>query len=232
MKDLKTNLEKIHEKIKLACDRSSRKSSDVKILLATKTVPPDIILQAFSLGELLIGENRVQELVEKYDALKNVEHTTHFIGHLQSNKIKSIIDKVSCIESVDNIKLAEKINAQLQKSNLKMDIFVEVNTSGETSKIGCKPSELLDLLAGISKLPALNVKGLMTIGALTDDTKKVRSCFSLLRELSEKAKSQNIENIIMNELSMGMSDDFELAIEEGATEIRIGSAVFGSRPKI
>lgn len=231
MEDLKYNLQKTHERINEVCIRSGRKSSDVKMLLATKTIQPKTILEVFSYGELLIGENRVQELLEKYDALKSINHKTHFIGHLQSNKIKSIIDKVSCIESVDNIRLAQKINSRLVANDLTMDILVEVNTSGESSKIGCKPDELLDLLTEISTLPAIRVKGLMTIGALTDDKKKVRACFTLLRKLAEKAKSQNIANIKMDELSMGMSGDFEIAIEEGSTEVRLGSVIFGSRPK-
>lgn len=230
MENIKDNVLSIRERIHEACIKANRPSSAVKLLLATKTLSPEIILHAFSLGERLIGENRAQELVEKYDALKIVDHQTHFIGHLQSNKIKSVIDKVSCIESVDSVSLAEKINARLVEQKLVMNVFVEVNTSGEISKHGCKPEALIDIVGKIAELPALHICGLMTIGALSDDTKKVRECFALLRNLSEKVNEQHFPGVCMQELSMGMSSDFELAIAEGATEVRIGSAIFGKRP--
>ncbi|MEL3909287.1 MAG: YggS family pyridoxal phosphate-dependent enzyme [Treponemataceae bacterium] len=230
MENIKENILKTKERIELACSKSGRKSEDVKILLATKTRSPETIIKAFDCGIRLIGENRAQELVEKYDALKNYPHENHFIGHLQSNKIKSVIDKVSCIESVDSFKLAEKINNRLVQKNLTMKIFVEVNTSGEESKHGCTPEETLKLIEKISKLSALKITGLMTIGALTDNEKKVRNCFVLLRNLAEKIKDAKIDNVQMQELSMGMSSDFEWAIEEGATEIRLGSTIFGARP--
>lgn len=229
MEALKENLKKIHERIETACYRSGRKSSDIKLLLATKTVSAERILEALKLGETLIGENRAQELVEKYDALKLVKHRSHFIGNLQSNKINSIIDKVDCIESIDNFRLAERLNRRLAVKGLSMDVFLEVNTSGEDTKIACKPDELFDLAEKVSLLPCLKVRGLMTIGALTDNEKSIRACFELLRNLSEKLKAEKSPNIFMEELSMGMSGDFELAIEEGSTEIRLGSAVFGAR---
>lgn len=229
MEILKENLLKVHERINNACNRVGRNPEEVRLLLATKTVEPAVILNAFSLGENLIGENRAQELVAKHDALKNVKHECHFIGALQSNKIKSIIDKVSCIESIYRLSIAEKINKRLVKNNMTMDILLEVNTSNEKSKDGCNPEELLELAGNISELPAIRIRGLMTIGALSEDKKKVRSCFTMLKDLSEKLKSQNLKNVRMDILSMGMSNDFEIAIEEGSTEIRLGSLIFGER---
>ena len=230
MESIKENLEKIRERVAAACLRSGRKTNDVRLLLATKTVPPQIILEAFACKATLIGENRVQELLEKYDALKNVPHENHFIGHLQSNKIKSVIDKVNCIESVDTSELAQKLNARLTEQKTSMNIFIEVNTSGELTKNGCKPADVFTLIEQIAELPALNIRGLMTIGALTEEEKEVRKCFVLLRNIAEKINAQKT-NVRIDELSMGMSSDFEWAIEEGATEIRVGSAVFGFRPK-
>lgn len=229
MENIKENILKVKDKIETACAKSGRLTKDVKILLATKTRTPETIIKAFDCGITLIGENRVQELIEKYDALKNYPHENHFIGHLQSNKIKSVIDKVSCIESVDSFALAEKISKRLVQEKLTMKIFVEVNTSGEKSKDGCRPEETLELVEAISKLPAIKITGLMTIGSLTDDEKTVRNCFVLLRNLAEKIKNAKIDNVQMQELSMGMSSDFEWAIEEGATEIRLGSTIFGAR---
>lgn len=228
METIQQNLEHIRERMAVACARSGRKPKDVQLLLATKTVPPQIIMEAFACGATLIGENRVQEVLEKYDALQAVPHESHFIGHLQSNKIKSIIDKVTCIESVDTLELAQKLHNRLHEQSRTMDIFLEVNTSGEVSKYGCHPDAVLSLVEQISQLSALRIRGLMTIGALTDDEKKVRACFALLRLLAEKINAQKT-SVRIHTLSMGMSGDFEWAIEEGATEVRIGSAVFGAR---
>lgn len=229
MNDLSDNLARIHKTIDDTCKKVGRNPLDVKLLMATKTMPADIILQALNAGEVLIGENRVQELIEKYDALSTVPHTTHLIGQLQTNKINKIIGKVACVESVDSFKLAEAMNTRLSAKNEAMDILVEVNTSGEKSKSGCTPAECIDLVGRISELPAVHVKGLMTIGALTDDAAIVRRCFQTLKKLFDTISANKIPGVTMRILSMGMSSDFQTAIEEGSTEVRIGTALFGRR---
>ena len=226
---LKERLANVHERIEKTCLKIGQDPKNIKLLLATKMVPSEIILKAFELNECLIGENRVQELLQKYDSLLVKEHSTHLIGHLQSNKINKIINKVSCVESVDNIELASKINDKLCEINQTLDILIEVNTSGEKSKYGLSPSEVLSVIEKCSMFPFLKIKGLMTIGSLTENVNEIRKCFRLLKQISEKIKQERFENVSMEVLSMGMSSDFEIAIEEGATEIRLGSIIFGSR---
>lgn len=231
MKDtIQHNINIINERIEAACLRSGRQRSEVQLLLATKTVPAERIKLALECGELLIAENKVQEIKEKYEVLKSTEHTKHFIGHLQSNKIKDILKyDVTCIQSIDRFELAEKLNQRLLYEGKTMDVFVQANTSYEDSKFGARPEDLIPLIEQIAGLEALRIKGLMTIGLFSAEAEKVRKCFRLLKGLQEQAQRLNIPHVQLDELSMGMSNDLEIAIEEGATIIRVGTAIFGER---
>lgn len=224
------NIEIIQKRIRETCARSGRNPDEVKLLLATKTVPAEKIIEAFQSGETLIGENKVQELKEKYDGLKDFAHQKHFIGHLQSNKIKDILKcDVACVQSIDRLSVAEKLQQRLEFENKTIDILVQVNTSGEESKFGVKPENALDLVKQISKFDRLKIKGLMTIGLFSAEKEKVRLCFKLLKDIQNQIITENIPNVEMEELSMGMSGDLEVAIEEGSTIIRVGTAIFGER---
>ncbi|MCT3639546.1 YggS family pyridoxal phosphate-dependent enzyme [Elizabethkingia anophelis] len=224
------NLQNILQRIETACIRSNRSPDEVRLLLATKTVPVNRIKQALAAGCTLIAENKVQELKEKYDDLKEIPHINHFIGHLQTNKIKDILKyDVSCIQSLDRINLAEKLQQRLEAEDRTIDVFIQINTSGEESKFGIHPEKALELVKQVSELSALKIKGLMTIGLFSAETEKVRTCFRLLKELQQQIISHNIPGVEMNELSMGMSGDLETAVEEGATIVRVGTAIFGQR---
>lgn len=224
------NLQSILQRIETACIRSNRSPDEVRLLLATKTVPVNRIKQALAAGCTLIAENKVQELKEKYDDLKEIPHINHFIGHLQTNKIKDILKyDVSCIQSLDRIDLAEKLQQRLEAEDRTIDVLIQINTSGEESKFGIHPEKALELVKQVSELSALKIKGLMTIGLFSAETEKVRTCFRLLKELQQQIISHNIPGVEMNELSMGMSGDLETAVEEGATIVRVGTAIFGQR---
>lgn len=202
----------------------------VRLLLATKTVTPECIQLAFQEGQILIGENKIQEIRDKFDALVRFPHETHFIGHLQTNKIKDILKyDVSCIQSLDRLDLAEKLQHRLQVEQKQVDVFIQVNTSGEASKFGVEPSQTLDFVQKVAQLDRLHIKGLMTIGLFSAQQDQVRACFRLLRDLQQDVDRLNLPNVSMAELSMGMSGDLEVAIEEGSTMIRIGTAIFGKR---
>ncbi|REC50248.1 YggS family pyridoxal phosphate-dependent enzyme [Chryseobacterium pennipullorum] len=228
--DILHNMATIHERIKKACQQSGRDIDEVRLLLATKTVSADRIKIALGGGQTLIAENKVQELKEKYEDLKNITHESHFIGHLQTNKIKDILKfGVTCIQSLDRLDLAEKLHQRLLAENKTMDVFIQVNTSNEESKFGVDPIDAIDLVQKISRLSTLKIKGLMTIGLFSAETEKVRTCFKILKDLQQDIIRENIPNVEMKELSMGMSSDLETAIEEGATMVRVGTAVFGPR---
>jgi len=230
MGNILQNIEVIKQRIAVACQRVGRKPEEVKLLLATKTVTPERIKVALKAGNTLIAENKIQELKEKYEALKEVLHTNHFIGHLQTNKIKEILRyEVSCVESVDRIDLAQKLHNRLASEGKELDIFIQVNTSNEESKFGADPAEVLDLVKQVAQLPTLHIKGLMTIGLFSADTDKVRACFKLLKQLQQQIIALGLPNVDPQALSMGMSGDLETAIEEGATIVRVGTAVFGER---
>src|SRR5690606_37418100 len=230
MNPILDNIAQIKKRIALACEKSGRNPSEVKLLLATKTVPAENIRIAIESGETLIGENKVQEVKEKFEELKDIPHQKHFIGHLQTNKIKDILKYgVSCIQSLDRLDLAEKIYQRLLFENKKMDVFIQVNTSAEESKFGINPEKAVEFTKQVSHFDRLNIKGLMTIGLFSAETEKVRECFRLLKNIQQKIIEENIPNVQMKELSMGMSGDLETAIEEGATLIRVGTAIFGQR---
>lgn len=229
--DIILNINTITERIAQACALSGRDQSEVKLLLATKTVPADRIKVALAAGQTLIAENKVQELKEKYEALSEMPHTNHFIGHLQTNKIKDLLKhEVSCIQSLDRLDLAEKLHQRLLLENKTMEVLIQVNTSFEVSKFGVSPDEAITLTKQVAQLSTLKIKGLMTIGLLSAEVEKVRKCFRLLKQIQQQIIALQIPNVNMQELSMGMSGDLEAAIAEGATIVRVGTAIFGTRP--
>lgn len=230
MENILENITHIKERIAAACSRVGRNPEEVKLLLATKTVPPERIKIALKAGYTLIAENKVQELKEKYEALKDTPHTNHFIGHLQTNKIKEILRyEVSCVESVDRYDLAQKLHNRLESEGKTLDVFIQVNTSGEESKFGAAPDQVLELVQQVAALPTLRIKGLMTIGLFSADTQQVRACFKLLKKIQQDIIALHLPNVQPQELSMGMSGDLETAIEEGATIVRVGTDIFGKR---
>ncbi len=227
---VKQNLEFIKRRIAIAVHNSNRNPSEVKLLLATKTVPAEKILEAVQLGQTLIGENKVQELRDKKDLLQNFELERHFIGHLQSNKVKDVLKYVSCVQSVDRFSIAQALHDQLEKREKSLDIMVQVNTSFEESKFGISPDEAVKFIKSLSVFPTLNIVGLMTIGLFSADAEKVRPSFRLLRQIKEEVIAKKLlDPTKFLHLSMGMSADLETAIAEGATIVRVGTAIFGER---
>ncbi len=225
------NIRIIQQRIDKACKANNRNPQEVKLLLATKTVPAERIEIALRTGQTLIAENKVQELKDKFEYLNTIPHVNHFIGHLQTNKIKDILKyNVSCIHSIDRFDLAEKLHQRLLKENKTMEVLIQVNTSFEESKYGASPTEVLDLVRQIATLNTLQIKGLMTIGLLSAEAKKIRQCFQLLKHIQQEIIALHIPQVSMEELSMGMSGDLEIAIAEGATIVRVGTAIFGQRP--
>ena len=227
--ELRRNLEKVRENVERACQRSGRGTSCVKLLGATKTKPPEVLRWAYELGLRVFGENRVQEFLKKWEALRDLDIEWHFIGRLQSNKVKYIIDKVVLIHSVDRPSLVDELQKRASKKGLdKVNILLEVNVGGEETKGGVEPEHTPQLLEYILKnAPLLRVRGLMTIPPYRENPEEVRPYFRKLRELRDKLQEEF--NLELPELSMGMSHDYEVAIEEGATIVRVGSAIFGER---
>lgn len=220
----------IKERIDKVCKENGRNPDEVKLLLATKTVPAERIKIALQAGYTLIAENKVQELKEKYGALKEVPHVNHFIGHLQTNKIKEVLKyDVSCIQSLDRLDLAEKLHQRLLSQTKTIEVLIQVNTSYEESKYGTSPENVIELVKQVAQLETLKIKGLMTIGLFSAETDEVRKCFQLLKSIRQQIIALKIPNVEMKELSMGMSDDLETAIAEGATIVRVGTAIFGQR---
>ncbi len=229
LSDIKYNYEVIRENIAQAAIMSGRKPEDIIFLSATKTVSPELINYAISLGLDHIGENKVQELLSKYDDYDLRSCDLHFIGHLQSNKVRQIVDKVSMIQSVDSLKLATEVSKQCQKIDTCMKILIEVNIGREENKSGVYPEKLEELLYQISELSNIQVDGLMAIPPICENEQKIRGYFQNMRNLFIDISHKNIDNISMNTLSMGMSGDYREAILEGATLVRIGSSLFGPR---
>lgn len=227
---IEDNLTKIRKQMELACRVSGRKAEEVKLLLATKTVPIEKLEIAMQAGEILFGENKAQELRDKFPLMQQYNQVEwHFIGHLQTNKVKDVIKYVTMIHSVDRLKLGQTLHQQLVKENRTMDILVQVNTSYEESKFGASPEAALELVEQLSKFETLNIKGLMTIGKLNATNDETRHCFQLLKSIQGQIREKRFPRVEMDVLSMGMSGDFQVAIEEGATIIRVGTNVFGQR---
>ncbi len=229
--DTALNVKETFEKIESAALKAGRDPSQVRLMAVTKTVPPEKVNEAVAVGCDLLGENRVQELLEKYEYYdKNAE--IHFIGSLQTNKVKYIVDKVSMIESVDSVKLAEEIEKRCAKIDKVMDILLEVNIANEESKGGFSPEEVIAASEEISKFSHLRLRGLMTIGKFGAEISETRQYFEKMSQLLVDLKSKNIYNIYINILSMGMSADYELGVETGATIVRVGRGLFGERKKV
>lgn len=227
--DIIFNLKQVHNRIENACKLSGRDVFDVQLLLATKTVSAEKIRIAIEAGEKLIGENKMQEFRDKDSELKDLKIERHFIGHLQTNKVKDVLKYVSCIQSLDRLSLAEELHKQLQKENRNLDVFIQVNTSFEESKFGLEPSEVISFIKEIRKYDTLKIKGLMTIGLLDVEKEKMLPSLRLLREIRDEIYDVKIEGITNLKLSMGMSQDLELAIAEGSNIVRIGTSIFGNR---
>ncbi len=197
-------------------------------MAVSKTFPPEDILEVINCGIKDIGENRVQEAEKKFLSLKDFEFKKHLVGHLQTNKINKAIDIFDIIQSIDSYELAFKLNNRLKERNKKLPILIEVNTSGEPAKSGIKPQEAIEFTGKILSLENISLQGFMTVGPLTEDKKEIRKAFSLLYKIREEANA-NFKNSKFEHLSMGMSEDFEIAIEEGATILRLGRIIFGER---
>lgn len=229
-KEIKTNLQVIQNRINQACEASGRSPKEVQLLLATKTVSAENIQIAIDEGYPLLGENKVLEGLGKYEILKSNPCRWHIIGHVQTNKVKHILKYADVVQSVDRMKLVRKLQNRCEYDKRDIDIFIQINTSYEASKFGVAPEKALDFIKAVSEFPRLHIKGLMTIGILSSKDDKVRDCFKLLKEIQQKAMELNLPNASFNELSMGMSNDLELAILEGSTMVRVGTAIFGKRP--
>ena len=226
--DVALNVGETFDKIKKSAENSGRDPSEIRLMAVTKTVAPEKINEAIKAGCDLLGENKVQELLEKYERYdKSAE--IHFIGRLQTNKVKYIVDKVSMIESVDSLKLAEEIERRCSKINKVMDILLEVNIADEESKGGFSAEEVVGISEKIGDFPHLRLRGLMTIGRFGAEIEETRQYFKKMRHLLVDIKAKNIDNIYINILSMGMSADYELAVSEGATIVRVGQGLFGAR---
>lgn len=225
---LKENLQNVEQKIQEACKRSGRNREDVLLIAVSKTKPAEVLQEAYDLGIRVFGENKVQELTEKYEVLPKDIHW-HMIGHLQTNKVKYIIDKVDLIHSVDSLKLAETIEKEAAKHAKIMDILVEVNVAEEESKFGLKKEEVIPFIETISKFSHIRIRGLMTIAPFVENPEKNRAVFADLHKLSVDINEKNIDNVTVSILSMGMTNDYEVAIEEGATMVRVGTGIFGAR---
>jgi pyridoxal phosphate enzyme (YggS family) len=222
------NLTHILAKIAAAARRAGRDPASVRLVAVSKTIPAEAVEDAARAGQRLFGENYVQEFTAKAREVREPVEW-HFIGHLQSNKVKYLAGLVTCIHSVDRLSLAEEIDRQWAKLDAVCDILVQVNIADEETKSGTSASELTDLVAAMATLPHVRVRGLMTMPPFFDDPEEARPYFRELRRLADAVAAENIPGISMTELSMGMSGDFEAAVEEGATLVRIGTALFGER---
>ena len=225
---LKENLADVEAKIVKACENSGRQRDDVTLIAVSKTKPVETLKEAYDLGVRVFGENKVQELTDKYEALpKDIQW--HMIGHLQRNKVKYIIDKVALIHSVDSIRLAETIEKEAAKHNITANILIEVNVAKEESKFGLMPEELDELINKIKDFNHIQVKGLMTIAPFVENPETNREIFRSLRKLSVDISNKNVDNVNVSILSMGMTNDYTVAVEEGATMVRVGTGIFGAR---
>ena len=222
------NLEQVKANIEAACKRVGRDPKDVRLVAVSKTKPISLIEEAIKAGQDTFGENKVQEMCDKMEVLPdNIKW--HMIGHLQRNKVKYIAGKVELIHSVDSIRLAKQVSDEAQKQSIEIPVLLEVNVAREESKFGFFTEETEDACREISKMPGIRVKGLMTSAPFVENAEDNRKYFKKLYELAVDIQSKNIDNISMRELSMGMTGDYVVAVEEGATIVRVGTGIFGSR---
>ena len=225
---LARNLQQVNTNIERACAAAGRTPDEVTLVAVSKTKPVSMLQEAYDAGARVFGENKVQEIMDKYDQLPS-DIQWHMIGHLQRNKVKYIIDKVAMIHSVDSLRLAQTIEQEAAKKNLVMPVLLEVNVAEEDTKFGLKVDEVLPLLEEISNFPHIQVKGLMTIAPFVENPEENRKVFRTLKKLSVDIGAKNINNVTMSVLSMGMTGDYQVAIEEGSTIVRVGTGIFGER---
>lgn len=226
---IKENIKAVEEQITAVCEKSGRERKDVTLIAVSKTKPVEMLQEAYDCGCRDFGENKVQELMDKYELLPK-DIRWHMIGHLQRNKVKYIVDKVFLIHSVDSLKLAEEISKEAVKKNVKVSILIEVNVANEDTKFGTTCEEVLPLVREIAKLPNILIKGLMTIAPYVEDEEQNRRYFQKLKKISVDIMKENVDNVYMETLSMGMTGDYRTAVSEGATYVRVGTGIFGVRP--
>ena len=223
------NVERVQQRIRRACDRSGRSVEDVRLIAVSKTMPAESVRQAYAAGLREFGENRVQEAASKRQALPDLDAVWHLIGHLQSNKAKQACELFDWIHSLDSLHLAERIDRPAAALGRKLPVLIEVHLGEEASKFGVEEDELARLAEQVGALPSLELRGLMTLPPFFDNPEDARPFFRHLRELAARIEARKLPGVSMRELSMGMSHDFEIAIEEGATLVRVGTAIFGAR---
>lgn len=225
---IKENINYVEHVIDKACNESGRNRSEVTLIAVSKTKPVEMLQEAYETGCRDFGENKVQELVDKYEVMPK-DIRWHMIGHLQRNKVKYIVDKVYLIHSVDSLRLAEEISKEAVKKNVNVNVLIEVNAAGEETKFGTTTEEAKQLVRDVAKLPNVYIKGLMTIAPMVDEAEENRQFFKQLKKLSVDIAAENIDNVSMEVLSMGMTGDYSVAVLEGATLVRVGTGIFGER---
>jgi pyridoxal phosphate enzyme (YggS family) len=228
------NLAQIHERIAQAARRAGRSPDEVQLMAVSKTVPPELIREACAAGHHLFGENRVQEFISKIGDLSGLELTWHFIGHLQSNKAAKAVEVFDAVDSLDSLRLAERLNAAAEQQGRTLPVLIELNLGEEQSKAGLPPESpaLEQILQAAERLGHIQITGLMTVPPYSENPEHARPHFGRLREIRDAIASRNLPRVLMDQLSMGMSHDFEVAIEEGSTCVRLGTAIFGERQKL
>lgn len=225
---IQENLIQVRSNIEKACERSGRSSDEIQLIAVSKTKPVELLLEAYEAGVRDFGENKVQELTDKYDQLPK-DIRWHMIGHLQRNKVKYLVGRVHLIHSVDSLRLAQEIQKEAQKRQTEVNILVEVNVAEEESKFGSTMEDTLQLVREIALLPSVHIQGLMTVAPYVDNPEENRRIFANLRQLAVDIMRKNIDNVNMDVLSMGMTGDYQVAVEEGATCVRVGTGIFGGR---
>ncbi len=228
------NLAQVRERIEAAARRAGRRPEEIALMAVSKTFPAERIREAYDAGLRLFGENRVQEFAGKADSLGDLRDAEwHLIGHLQSNKAAKAVELFTAVDSVDSLRLAQKLNASAQQLGRRLEVLIEINVGGETAKSGvaAESGELDELLLAAPQLQHIEFRGLMTVPPFADDPQQARPYFRKLRELRDQIAARRLQAVSMNTLSMGMSHDFEVAIEEGSTRVRVGTAIFGARPR-
>ncbi len=225
---IRDNIQEVQNNIKAACTQKGRREEEVTLIAVSKTKPVELLREAYEAGARDFGENKVQELVDKIPQLPS-DIRWHMIGHLQRNKVKYIVDKVYLIHSVDSLRLAEEISREALKKQVEVNILVEVNIAEEESKFGTTENDAITLVEQIAKLPSVHIKGLMTIAPFVENAELNRKYFQKLKQLSVDIMQKNIDNVSMSILSMGMTGDYMVAVEEGATYVRVGTGIFGER---
>ncbi len=229
MTSITENIASVRERLAAACHRAGRNPEDVRLVAVSKTVPPEGIREAYAAGLRDFGENRVQEAQSKHGALSDLQITWHLIGHLQTNKAKPACGIFRWVHSVDSLRLAERLDSAANTPGKRLPVLLEINLGGEESKSGVREDAMIELARQVAALPHLELRGLMTIPPFLDDPEEVRPFFARLAALARRIDAERLPKISMRELSMGMSHDFEVAVEQGATMVRIGTAIFGSR---